>query len=43
MGYLLLGTAVVWLGTFLYVISLVRRQNKAQKMLIEIRKMLEND
>ncbi|QSO52395.1 CcmD family protein [Alicyclobacillus curvatus] len=39
-GYLWAVTAVVWLGTAFYVISLVRRQQHLQKELQQLEKTL---
>lgn len=43
MQFLLLGTALVWLGILLYVLSLIRRQNKTFEALQELRRMLEEE
>lgn len=43
MQFLLLGTALVWVGIFLYVLSLIRRQNRTMETLNELRRMLEDD
>ncbi|MDI3257977.1 MAG: CcmD family protein [Kyrpidia sp.] len=42
MQYLLLGTAVVWIGTFLYVVSLIRRQNQTLDMIKQLKQSLED-
>ncbi len=39
-GYLWAVTAVVWLGTAFYVITLVRRQQRLQKELQQLEKTL---
>ncbi|ADG07312.1 CcmD family protein [Kyrpidia tusciae] len=43
MQYLFLGTAVVWIGTLLYVVSLIRRQNHTLRMIEQLQKSLEEE
>lgn len=40
MGYLWAVTAVVWIGTLLYIVSLVRRQQRLQRELDQMEKMV---
>ncbi|ATY85783.1 hypothetical protein CVV65_13290 [Kyrpidia spormannii] len=43
MQFLFLGTAVVWIGTLLYVLSLMRRQNRTLRMIEQLQKSLEDE
>jgi CcmD family protein len=40
MNYLLAGTGVVWIGIFLYVLSLLNRQKRVEEELAELRAFL---
>ncbi|WP_083486506.1 CcmD family protein [Alicyclobacillus ferrooxydans] len=42
LGYLWGVTAVVWLGTALYIVSLMRRQHKLQQELQQVEKSLSD-
>jgi CcmD family protein len=42
LGYLWAAVAVVWLGTLLYVASLVRRQERLRRQIEQLRRTLED-
>ena len=42
LGFLFSAAAVVWIGTFIYVVVLVQRQRRLRLELEDVRRMLED-
>jgi CcmD family protein len=43
LGYLLAVFSIVWLGLFIYIFSLINKQNKLQKELKAVKELLKEN